>query len=96
VPDADVVALSDVAREYGVSEDAVEDKAFREHEQIGRTLVRPGVLEEVAEAVEAGMSLSEAEAVLDEVGLSDSSAALSRLGYRVEWEGLSGGTVVAK
>jgi predicted nuclease of restriction endonuclease-like RecB superfamily len=96
VPDADVVDLADVAREYGVSEDAVEDKAFPEHEQIGRTLVRPGVLEEVAEAVEAGMSLSEAEAVLDEVGLSDSSAALSWLGYRVEWEGLGGGTVVAK
>jgi hypothetical protein len=39
------------------------------------------------------MDLDEAEAVLDSHGIDDSSAALSRLGYRVEWEGLSGGTL---
>ncbi|MFD1526176.1 hypothetical protein ACFR9S_07645, partial [Halolamina salina] len=48
------------------------------------------------EAIEAGMDLSAAEAVLAEHGLTDASAALSALGYRVEWEGLGGGTVREK
>jgi hypothetical protein len=60
---------------------------------VGRTLVRPGVLDAVAERVEAGIELAEAEAVLDEFGLDDASAVLAELGYRVEWDGLSGGTV---
>jgi predicted nuclease of restriction endonuclease-like RecB superfamily len=93
VPEADVLALSDLAGEYGVSEAALAEKSFPEHERVGRTLVRPSVLAEVAEGIEAGMSLADAEAVLDGVGIDDASAALSRLGYRVEWEGLSGGTV---
>jgi predicted nuclease of restriction endonuclease-like RecB superfamily len=92
-PGADVVTLSALASDHGVSEAAVEDKGFPEHELVGRTLVRPAVLEAVESRVEAGMSLDEAEAVLDEYGLDDASAVLSRLGYRVEWEGLSGGTV---
>jgi hypothetical protein len=54
------------------------------------------VLDAVAETVEAGMALSDAEAVLDEYGIDDASAVLSRLGYRVAWEGLSGGTVQEK
>lgn len=39
------------------------------------------------------MALSAAETQLECYGLSDASAALSTLGYRVEWAGLSGGTV---
>jgi hypothetical protein len=53
-------------------------------------------LEAIDAEIEAGMALSEAEAVLDEYGVDDASAALSRLGYRVEWEGLGGGTVREK
>jgi predicted nuclease of restriction endonuclease-like RecB superfamily len=92
-PDADVVTLEALASEYGVSEDAIEDKAFPDHERVGRTLVRPGVLEELAGEIETGMDYSEAEAVLGEYGIDDASAALSRLDYRVAWEGLGGGTV---
>ena len=51
------------------------------------------MLDALADGIEAGMELCEAEAVLDEHGLDDASGALSRLGYRVEWEGLGGGTV---
>jgi hypothetical protein len=93
VPDPDVTTLADLADEYGVSESVVEDKRFPEHERVGRTLVRPHVLDELAGRLETGMSFEEAEAVLEEYGIDDASAALSRLGYRVEWEGLSGGTL---
>ncbi|WP_424015170.1 DUF790 family protein [Halorubrum xinjiangense] len=95
-PDTDAIGLDDLADEHGVSVEAIADKSFPDHERIGRTLVRPAVLEAIGEEIEAGMSLSEAEAVLDEYGVDDASAALSRLGYRVEWEGLGGGTVREK
>ncbi|QKY21584.1 DUF790 family protein [Halolamina sp. CBA1230] len=96
VPDADAISLADVAAEYGVSVDAVEDQSFPDHRLVGRTLVRPGVLESAGEEIESGMALSDAEAALETYGLTDASAALSALGYRVEWEGLSGGTVREK
>ncbi|APX96170.1 DUF790 family protein [Natronorubrum daqingense] len=91
--DADVRSLEDLAAAHGVSEDALADVAFPEHERVGRTLVRPSVLESLAEDVEVGMDLADAEDVLEEVGISDSSAILAELGYRVEWEGLAGGTL---
>jgi len=96
VPEADAVTIERLAAEHGVPESAVEDRAFPEHRRVGRTLVRPALLESLGERVEAGMALSEAEAVLAEVGIDDASAALSALGYRVEWEGLSGGTLREK
>jgi len=93
VPDADVVTLESLAEEFGVSEDAVEGKPHPEHERVGRTLVRPAVLDELGDRIDAGMALTDAETELEEYGIDDASAALSALGYRVEWEGLSGGTV---
>jgi hypothetical protein len=42
------------------------------------------------------MSLADVEDVLAAVGLGDTSAVLSRLGYRVEWEGLGGGVLREK
>jgi predicted nuclease of restriction endonuclease-like RecB superfamily len=93
VPDADAVTLESLADEYSVSEDAVEGKPHPEHERIGRTLVRPAVLDELGERIEAEMALADARAELEEYSIDDASAALSALGYRVEWEGLSGGTV---
>lgn len=96
VPAADVVTLADLAAEQGVSEDAIEEKTYPEHVRVGRTLVRPVVLEDLRRAIDPGMSLDEAEAVFKDRGLVDVSAALSALGYRVEWEGLAGGTVREK
>ncbi len=96
VPDADVVTIAALADEYGVPESAVEDATFPEHDLVGRTLVRPAVLDALADDLEAGMALSAAEGILDDHGIDDASAALSRLGYRVEWEGLGGGTVREK
>jgi hypothetical protein len=93
VPEPDVTTLADLADEYGVSEATLEGKLFPEHERVGRTLVRPGVFDELTGRLEAGMALDDAETVLGEYGIDDASAALSRLGYRVEWEGLSGGTL---
>jgi hypothetical protein len=94
-PEADAVTIEALADEHGVSEAVIEDKAFPEHERVGRTLVRPAVLDDLGGELEAGMSLEAAEAVLEDRGIGDSSATLSRLGYRVEWEGLSGGTLRA-
>ncbi|MFC4358848.1 DUF790 family protein [Halobium salinum] len=96
VPEADVVALDDLAADYGVSAEVVADKSFPEHERVGRTLVRPAVLDRLRGEIAPGQSLSEAEAVLEGYGVDDTSAALSWLDYRVEWEGLAGGTVRRK
>jgi len=93
VPEDDVIGIDDLATRRGVSEAAIEGKAFPEHDQVGRTLIRPAVLDALADEIEAGMSYGDAEAALDEAGVDDASAALSALGYRVEWTGLSGGTV---
>ena len=92
-PDDDVVDLETLADRHGVSEDALETISFPDHVRVGRTLVRPAVLDQLESAVEAGMSLSTVESRLDEHGIDAVSATLSWLGYRVEWEGLSGGTV---
>ncbi len=93
-PDDDVITLEALAERHGVSADALADKATPDHERVGRALVRPAVLESIEDDLEAGMALEDAEGVLETYGLSDASAILSRLGYRVEWEGLTGGTIV--
>jgi len=95
-PDADAIGLDELADEHGVSVEAIEDKSFPDHELVGRTLVRPAVLEAAGEKLEAGMAFSEVESILDDYAIDDASAALSRLGFRVEWEGLGGGTVREK
>jgi len=95
-PELDVIALDDLADDHGVSVEAIEEKTFPDHELVGRTLVRPGVLEAIREKLAAGMSLTDAEAVLDDYGIDDASAVLSRLGYRVEWKGLGGGALREK
>ncbi len=93
VPDEGVIGIDDLAARRGVSEAAIEDKAFPEHELVGRTLIRPAVLDALADDIEAGMSYGDAEAALDEAGVDDASAVLAELDYRVEWAGLSDGTV---
>ena len=92
-PEADVIGLTDLAADHGVSEDALDTVVFPDHDRVGRTLVRPSVLDALRDRLEPGMTLAEAEAVLDDYGLDDASAVLSTLGFRVEWEGLSGGTL---
>ena len=92
-PDAAVVSIADLAAEYGVSEDALEDAAFPAHERVGRTLVAPDVLDELAEQIEPGMAYETASERLAAYGIADDSAALARLGYRVAWEGLGSGTI---
>ncbi len=92
-PEANVVSLADLAATHGVSEDAVEGKEFPDHERVGRTLIRPATLAELAEKVEEGMAYSEVESVFADAGIEDGSAVLSELGYSVAWDGLSGGTV---
>ncbi|WP_114575408.1 DUF790 family protein [Saliphagus sp. LR7] len=96
VPEEDAIPLSSVADRHGVGEDALEAVEFPEHERVGRTLVRPAVLADLEGEIEAGMALSAVEAALADRGLSDASAVLAELGYRVEWEGLDGGTVREK
>jgi len=93
VPEEAAIALADLADRHGVSEAAIEDKSFPEHRRVGRTLVRPAVLEDLRDAIEPGMTLSAAEAAFEDRGIADASATLSALGYRVEWDGLSGGTI---
>ncbi|WP_348613640.1 DUF790 family protein [Halobaculum rarum] len=93
IPEADVVGVDDLAAEHGVPGDALDEVSLPEHERVGRTLVRPAVLDRVGDEIEAGMAYADAEAALADSGLTDASAALSALGYRVAWEGLGDGTV---
>ncbi len=92
-PEAAVVTLAELSDEYGESTDTFEGILFPAHERIGQTLVKSGVLDELAEALEPGMDLAEVEAVLGEYDISETSAVLGELGYRIEWEGLGGGTL---
>ncbi|MDQ2071941.1 DUF790 family protein [Haloarcula sp. NS06] len=92
-PVADVISLADLAAEHGVSEGALEDVVFPAHERVGRTLVDPTVLDELAEEIEPGMAYETATDRLSAYGVADDSAALARLGYRVAWEGLGEGTI---
>ena len=92
-PEADTVAVADLAADYGVPTDALADVAFPDHERVGDTLVRPAVLERVTDDLAAGQSFETASDRLADAGIDDAAAALSRLGYRVEWEGLRGGTL---
>ena len=96
LPEEDVVELGELSAEYGVSEDVIVNKQFPNHRVIGRTLVKPAVLEQVETVIESGMDLATAETALADRDITDTSAALSALGYRVAWEGLSGGTIQQK
>ena len=96
VPDADVITLASVADRYGVSEAVLEDRAYPEHECVGRTLVRPTVLSAVRAQLDEGMTFAEAASVLADCGIEDASATLSALGYVVEWDGLAGGVLRSK
>ncbi|WP_335999666.1 DUF790 family protein [Halorientalis halophila] len=96
VPEEDVIDLESLADRHGVSVSALEGKKFRDHARVGRTLIRPSVISSLEGNISEGMDLAAAEAVLDEYGIDDASAILSRLGYRVAWEGLGGGTVREK
>jgi len=96
VPTGDVTTLADLATDHGVSERALDETTFPEHDRVGRTLVRPAVLDALSGTLEPGMTLADAEAHLDEYGLDDASAVLSALDYRVEWEGLGSGVLREK
>jgi predicted nuclease of restriction endonuclease-like RecB superfamily len=95
-PDADAISLEELAAEHDVSESALEDVSFPEHKRVGRTLIRPEVLDELSSELESGMSLEEAEEILANQNITETSAVLSGLGYEVAWEGLSGGTLQPK
>ncbi|MFC6730737.1 DUF790 family protein, partial [Natronoarchaeum mannanilyticum] len=69
VPDEDVIGIDALAARRGVSEAAIEGKAFPEHELVGRTLIRPAVLDALAGEIAAGMDYADAEAALDEAGV---------------------------
>jgi predicted nuclease of restriction endonuclease-like RecB superfamily len=92
-PEERVISLSALAAEHGVSESAIENKGFPDHELVGRTLIRPAVLSALEDAIEPETALSAVEERLGEEGIRGTSAVLSKLGYRVEWDGLAGGTV---
>ncbi len=92
-PDDDAVSVAALAKRHDVPESALDDVAFPEHRQIGRTLVRPAVLEKLQAAIEPGDDLASVEDHAAEYGIEDAASLLSALGYRVEWSGLSGGTV---
>ncbi len=92
-PEDDVITLATLAKEYGVSESALEAKGFPAHERVGRTLLRPAVLDSLREKIEAGMTLETVDEICSEAGIEETSSVLSTLGFRVEWEGLGGGTV---
>ena len=92
-PADDVVGLETVAAEHDVSADALDSVSFPEHERVGRTLVRPAVLDAVDDDLSAGMGFETVEKTLAAYDIGESSAVLSTLGYRIEWEGLGGGVL---
>ncbi len=96
IPEADVIALADVAAEYGVSTSAVDAVDFPDHDRVGRTLIRPSILTDLSSRIEPGMQYAAVETLLKEHDIADASALLATLGYKVEWDGLAGGIVRRK
>jgi len=92
-PAAAAIEIDDVAADHGVATDVIEARTFPEHTRIGQWLVRPDVLDEIENELEEGQSFADAETVIEEYGVTDASAVLSAVGYRVVWDGLSGGTL---
>ena len=92
-PDGDVVSISDLAAERGVSEPTLEELSFPAHERVGGTLLRPSVLGQLETELAGGMRFETAERLLSEHDIRETSPVLSALGYRVEWEGLGGGVL---
>lgn len=90
--DAPVVDLARLARERGVSLDAVERALTRDgagaRERVANTLVAPAVLAEADAKLSEGMPVAEAEAALRAFGLDDASSVLARLGWSAQWRGL--------
>jgi hypothetical protein len=95
-PESDVITFSELASRYGVSDAIIEEITFPEHRRLGRTLVRPAVIEDIRNEIEDGMSLSEADQLLTSHGISEISSLLSALGFEVAWEGLTGGVLHKK
>ncbi len=96
IPDEDAISISELADRYGVPESAIETATVPEHERIGRAFLRPSALDSISREIEPGMALSAVESALEGYGIDETDAVLSRLGYRIEWDGLSGGTVRQK
>jgi predicted nuclease of restriction endonuclease-like RecB superfamily len=94
--DEDVISVAALSEQYGVTSDAFDDVDFPAHERIGGVLVAPEVLDRIDEELETGMALSDVESVLESYDITETSAVLGELGYRIEWEGLSGGTLREK
>ena len=92
-PPDDSCSLATLATRHGVSEAALAETSFPNHELVGRTLVRPSLLETLEQALAPGMTFEAAAEQLAAAGIEDTSAVLARLGYRVAWDGLSGGTL---
>ncbi|WP_096391062.1 DUF790 family protein [Halopenitus persicus] len=92
-PNEDVIELEAIADRHGVGVDALAEVTFPDHERLGGTLVRPAVLADLEDRLEPGTSLEAAEDAFRSVGITETSPVLSRLGYRTEWDGLSGGTI---
>ncbi len=88
-----MIELADVAAEHGVATDVIDERTFPEHTHIGQWLIRPDVLTEIESELAVGDSFDEAEAIISEYGVTDAGAVLSAVGYRVAWDGLSGGTL---
>lgn len=92
-PSAQVTSLEAVATAYGVSVKAIENRSFPAHVQLGQQLVSPTVLETISDEVSDGMTYADVESIAGKYEITETSALLSAIGYRVEWDGLSGGTV---
>ena len=92
-PAADVVAADELADRHGVPTEALDEVRFPDHERVGGQLLRPATLNELQSALSPGMDYEAAKTLLHERGVTEASAVLGELGYRVDWQGLSGGSL---
>lgn len=95
-PETDVIAIEALAETYGVSAEAIRNRQFPDHSRVGQWLVRPAVLEAIRSELSTGMSLADAESVIADHGIDDTSTVVSTVGYRVVWDGLTGGVLESR
>ncbi|MDI6810595.1 MAG: DUF790 family protein [archaeon] len=96
VLEGDIIPIKDIARRYGMSQEAV--KKCVEHPDyvvFKELVVNKELLREVKDKLSSIKLYVEARKVIEEFGLTNADEVLAHLGFKVQWKGLdvSGATI---
>jgi predicted nuclease of restriction endonuclease-like RecB superfamily len=87
--EGDIIPLAELARGYGMSQEAVR-KCVKDPEYVvfKDTVVRKELLKQLKEKLLGVEKYVEARAIIEKTGLTNADEVLAHLGYKVTWKGL--------